>query len=271
MTEENTPNARQPSEEKCVALTSSYRLFQPSRGHRYSVDDMLVAYVACTIACEQVSREPKRVLDLGCGLASVMLMIAWRFPHAKLVGVEAQPEHVALARRNILLNRCDERASIIEGDLRLVDLSESPDVAEAPFDLITATPPYFDPKASTVCSNTQRAYAQWELRGGIEEYAKAAAKVLSSDGRFVTCSSWKPEGRALRAFEQADLKPVWRCDVEPRPNAEPFLSLWVVIRSSPNEPAVIEHPRLLLRNSDGTRTPAHIQIREWFGIRCGLR
>jgi tRNA1(Val) A37 N6-methylase TrmN6 len=41
------------------------------------------------------------VLDLGCGIGSVLLMLAWRFPDAAVVGVEAQALSLDLARRSI--------------------------------------------------------------------------------------------------------------------------------------------------------------------------
>ena len=260
-------------DEQCVALTSTFRLIQRIRGHRYSVDDMLVAYVASTRV-----RQPSRVLDLGYGLGSVMLMLAWRYPSAHFVGVEAQPEHVALARRNVLLNDCESRATVFHADLRS-DLSGifagalsgafSGIEERRLFDLVTATPPYFDPRSATMCADPQRAHAQWELRGGIEDYALAASKVLGEDGCFVTCSAAKPEGRAERAFEWCGFSPLWRCDVLPSEGALAFLSLWIAAR---NAGSVMEcESPLVLRKCNGDRTLEHIQIREAFGISCSAR
>ncbi len=211
-------------DEQCVALTSDYRLIQRYRGHRYSVDDMLVARLAASHAAH-----PRRILDLGCGLGSVLLMLAWRFPRATLVGIEAQPEHVSLARRNVLINGCEDRVTVLQGDLRYDEVFG---VEQDGFDLVTATPPYFDPRASTVCSDPQRAHAQWELRGGIEDYALAASKSLSQYGLFVTCAAPTPEHRAPRAFERAGLHPLWHRDVLPKPDKPPFLSLWVAVRDA---------------------------------------
>lgn len=244
-------------DEQCVALTERFRLIQRYRGHRYSVDDMLVAHLA-----GGEGGQPARVLDLGCGLGSVLLMLAWHLPQVSFVGVEAQPEHVALARRNVLLNGCESRVTIVAGDMRSVVLEPGA------FDLVTGTPPYFDPKAATVCSDPQRAYAQWELRGGIEVYAQAASGALAPGGRFVTCAA-ADDGRTKRAFERAGLHAVWQRDVVPRPGRSPFLALWVATRQK-QAPCVVAEP-LLLREADGRRTPEHIAIREWFGIPCSVR
>ncbi len=244
-------------DEQCVALTAQYRLIQRYKGHRYSVDDMLVAHLACSTL-----DAPKRMLDLGCGIGSVLLTAAWAWPACRLVGVEAQPEHVALARRNVVLNGCESRVDVIPGDLRDPAIFES----LGPFELVTATPPYFDPRAATPCADPQRAYAQFELRGGIEDYAHAAARVLSPAGRLVACASALQPARARRAFADAGLSVLLFRDVLPRPDKPPFLQLLVGGRAAADMQTMSP---LVLRLADGRRSAEHIAIREWAGIACG--
>ena len=247
-------------DEQSVALAGDFRLIQRRRGHAYSSDDMLVAHRACA-----TGDAPRRAIDLGCGIGSVLLMTAWACPSADLVGVEAQPEHVALARRNILLNGCERRASAVPGDLRDAALLDT----LGRFDLVTGTPPYYDPARTTVCADRQRAYAYWEFRGGIEDYAAAAAILLTPAGRFVTCAAAEPPERAARAFSAAGLHLVsWRA-VLPRPDRPPFLLLLTGAPESTGP--TVEEPPLLMRNGDGTRTAEHIRIREWFDVPCSLR
>lgn len=242
-------------DEQCVALTAGFRLIQRYRGHRTSVDDMLVAHLACALA-----PRPSRVLDLGCGLGSALLMVAWAAPDAELVGLEAQPEHVALARRNLLLNGCEGRARVVEGDLREAAAFDG----LGAFDLVLGTPPYFDPRSGTLCADPQRAAAQWELRGGIEAYAAAAAHGLAPSGLFVACAGARPEGRALEAFAAAGLGMRFVRPVVPKAGKPPFLLLLAA------SPGVCEAPGsappLVLRLEDGRRSPEHVEIRERFGV-----
>jgi tRNA1(Val) A37 N6-methylase TrmN6 len=242
-------------DEQCIALTSTFGLIQPLRGHRYSVDDMLVAGLACEHA-----PAPRRVLDLGCGLGSILLLVAWARPDARLVGLEAQAEHVRDARRNVALNGCEARVGVVAGDLRDGALL----ARLGAFDLVTGSPPYFDPRRATVAADPTRAAAHWELRGGIEDYARAAAAALAPGGLFVACAAASPTGRAAAAFAAAGLGLVWRRPVAPRADKPPFLELLVGTPGAGGQTAVAAP--LVLREIDGRRTAEHVAAREWTGL-----
>src|SRR6478735_2122678 len=83
-------------DEDLCFLTGEWRLFQKQRGHRWSLDDLITAHVAA----RHVGGS-SRFLDLGCGLGSVLLMMAWKFPHADVTGIEAQADRAAMGRRSI--------------------------------------------------------------------------------------------------------------------------------------------------------------------------
>lgn len=241
--------------EQCVALAGGFRLIQRRRGHRYSVDDMLVAHLAGT-----QGGAPRRVLDLGCGLGSVLLINAWRFPGATLVGLEALDQHVAYARRNVQLNSCQDRISVVAGDLRDEALVRS----LGTFDLVTGTPPYFDPTAGTLCADPARAAAHFELRGGVEQYARAARWALGPGGLFVTCAGAVPPGRGTRALDQAGLHALRRQEVLPREGKPAFLEL--LVASAEHGLTAAQAPPLVLRRLDGRRTDQHRAIRGWTEI-----
>src|SRR4051812_19817054 len=80
--------------ESLDAICGNFRLFQLKAGHRFSTDDLLVAWYGSSWC-----PSPSRVLDLGSGIGSVATILAWRLPGAGLVTVEAQAESVELARK----------------------------------------------------------------------------------------------------------------------------------------------------------------------------
>ncbi|MFH1810602.1 MAG: methyltransferase domain-containing protein [Pseudomonadota bacterium] len=246
--------------EQSVALTRDFRLLQKRRGHRYSVDDMLVAHLAATHALSDESTEPRQVLDLGCGLGSVLLILAWAYPQATFIGLEVLEEHVSYARRNILLNGCGGRARVVAGDLR--DLSLVATLGR--FDLVTGSPPYFAQGTGTVCADPARAAAHFELCGGIEDYAAAASRALAPGGLFVTCAAADPPHRAEAALAQAGLTLLYRRAVVPRAGKPPFLQL--LVGGAGRETCCTEGQTLILRQADGHRSAEHRAIRRWTGL-----
>ena len=254
--------------EQSIALTKDYRLIQKRRGHRYSVDDMLVAQLAVSFVEKHKQPTPAHVLDLGCGLGSVLLIMAWAWAETRFVGLEALDEHVAYARRNILLNSCEMRAQIIAGDMR-----DKPLLGKlGKFDLVTGSPPYFTKNSGTLCADPARAAAHFELRGGIEDYAAAASLCMSDDGFFACCAAAEatapmiPNGRAEAAFIQAGLTLVYRRQVIPREGKPPFLQLLVGQKTAEPLHSCKEAHALVLRQRDGQRGAEHRQIRQWTGL-----
>src|SRR5688572_18306574 len=58
-------------------LAGDWRILQQVAGHRWSLDDLVTAWVAASVVA---ARSPARFVDLGCGIGSVLMLLAWRFP-----------------------------------------------------------------------------------------------------------------------------------------------------------------------------------------------
>jgi len=208
-------------------LTADFRLLQRRRGHRFSVDDLATAWIAA-----RARPEASTTLDLGCGIGSVLLMIAWRFPAARCFGIEAQEISFALAQRNVVDNGAGDRVSVALGDLRELSRAE----AYPPCDLVTGTPPYLPLGTALPSPDPQRAAARIELRGGVEAYLLAASRVLAPDGRAVVCADGRFPDRVLRGAAAAGLAPLQRIDIFPRASApDPLFAVWTCA-PSPRRP-----------------------------------
>jgi tRNA1(Val) A37 N6-methylase TrmN6 len=195
-------------------LTRDVRVFQRKKGHRFSSDDVVTAYVACA-----ARPQARRVLDMGCGLGSVLLLLAWKLPDATLCGVEAQAQSFELLRRNVARSGFGKRVTVAHGDLRDEGVTGS---FGGTFELITGTPPYFPPSAALEAEDEQRAYARIEYRGGIEAYIDAGSRLLSEDGALVLCGDARASHRTTSAAGQVGLAVQQRCDVLPREGREPL-------------------------------------------------
>jgi tRNA1(Val) A37 N6-methylase TrmN6 len=244
------------TDEDLCWLAGNWRLLQRTDGHRTSLDDLVTAHLAASLV-----EAPARCLDLGCGIGSVLSFVAWKFPRARLLGVEAQEVSARLARRSIAWNGIGDRATVVIDDFRTAPVLKQ----EAPFDLVTGTPPYFPIGAGPESGNIQRAPCRFEHRGGIEAYCLAAAPMLAPGAPFVACEAWTQRERVEPAVKAAGLGLVrWR-EIVPREGKEPLLCIFAMRRAGDAEP-LQTLPPLVVRDTAGRRTAEFKAIRSAMGM-----
>lgn len=239
-------------------LTGGLRVYQRAKGHRFSSDDVATAFVAAREA-----PGAKRVLDLGCGLGSVLLTLAWKLPEATLVGIEAQAMSFELCRRNVARNELGARVAIHHGDLREPAMRAR---LGGGFELVTGTPPYFPPGSAVDADDEQRAYARIEYRGGVEAYVEAAGALLGEGGSFVMCGDARAEPRVERAAAEAGLALVATTEGIAREGEPPLFSVWTLRHEAQREP---RRERLVLRDASGGRTADADRLRSFCGFPIG--
>ena len=239
-------------------LTADVSVFQRKKGHRFSSDDVITAWVAM-----QVCPTPARVLDLGCGLGSVLLHLAWSVPAATLVGVEVQDVSFALLQRNVAHNRLGERVAIHHGDFRDPALQHLL-AANGPFPLVTGTPPYFPTGTATHADDDQRARARVETRGGIEAYVETGAGLLADDGWLVVCGDADAEPRLAAAATTEGMALCARYVVIPREHRPPLFTVWALRRAHHGDTCA-DHV-LTLRDEHGERTADAKTLRAFSGF-----
>ena len=238
--------------EDLVHLSGDWRLLQLARGHRWSLDDLATAWFAAA----QCDAPPARLLDLGCGIGAVLLLLAWRFPAARGLGVEAQAASVALARRSIAWNGAESRCAVVAGDLRAL-----PAVAGR-FDLVTGTPPYLPPGTGTQPARAHQTGCHFEERGGIESYCAAAATALAPGGVFAACHSDVP--RTATAAAAAGLAVThWR-PVVPRDGKPPLFAVFAMRAGGGPLPAPA--PPLVVRDDADQWTAEFRTVRAAMGM-----
>lgn len=248
-------------DESLDAFAGHWRIFQLRQGHRYSTDDLLAAWYAVS-TCRKLGITPQRALDLGCGIGSVGLFVAWSFPELRLTGVEAQSVSAALARRSIRYNGISERVVVHDGDLRT-------GVPAGPFDLITGSPPYWDPRDGTLSDAPQKGPCRFEQRGGVEDYCKAAATALAPEGIFALVMDGRQRDRVLAGAHAAGLAILSIRDVVPREDKPPLMVLAAMTHAATATEAPREEPPLMLRDRAGVRTDEFREIRRQMGMPPG--
>lgn len=247
-----------PGEDLCY-LAGDYRIFQRRDGHRWSADDLVTAHFAIRAALA-ASGPPRRVVDLGCGIGTVLLFLAWRFPDAACTGIEAQEVSADLAARSIAWNGIGDRCAVRRGDLR----DPASRAGLGPADLVTGTPPYLPVGTGPESRRVQCGPCRFEHRGGIEDYCLAAAELLGPGAPFVACAAGFQRARVERAASAAGLAlTAWK-DVLPKPGKPPLFAVFSMQRA-PASP-LVEEPALLLRGPNDRFTVEHDLLRHDLGI-----
>ena len=246
-----------PGEDLCW-LAGNWRILQRLDGHRTSLDDLVTAHLAASLVA---SPAHSRWLDLGTGIGSVALFLAWRFPQARGLGVEVQGLSAAMALRSFAWNGAADRVEIRDGDFRDPALL----AGQGPFDLVTGTPPYFPIGSGPQSDRTQRAPCRFEHHGGVEAYCEAAARVLAPNAPFVACEAWTQRERVEPAGRAAGLSLThWR-EVIPREGKSPLFVVFAMTAAS--QPGALVKPSpLVVRDRQGRRTSEFAAVREAMGM-----
>lgn len=246
------------------ALSGQYRIFQLERGHRFSTDDLLVAWHG-TSWCPRA----ERVLDLGSGIGTVAMVAAWRLPGSKFVTVEAQEESIGLAWRSVAWNGLTDRFELRHGDFRDPGVLQEGDV----FDLVLGSPPYFPPGSGLEGDHPQKIACRFEMRGDIGDYCQVAAKHLAAGGWFSFVFPISPttqHARAREAVRAAGLVIVRERPVTLREGDPSLLGLFGAMRradlpESMHEKTWIEPP-LIIRTRSGEIHPEYAAVKLAFGF-----
>lgn len=112
---------------------------------------MKVGTDAVLLGAWATSDAPQRILDIGTGTGILALMLAQRFPHAKVDAIEIDPSACDQAAQNF-------RDSPFASRLRIHLAAAQDFVAAEGFDLIVSNPPWFEDslKSPDSARNTAR-------------------------------------------------------------------------------------------------------------------
>jgi tRNA1Val (adenine37-N6)-methyltransferase len=249
-------------------LVGHWKLFQYAKGHRFSVDDILGAWYG-TQWCPRADR----IADLGSGIGTLAMVAAWRCPGAQVRTVEAQDISFRLAQKSIRYNGVEDRVIPRLGDLRDPELFKD----EAPFDLVMSSPPYWATADRLSASHPQAIPARLEVRGGVEDYAKAAIRILAPGGVFSIVFPNDQRERVALALQESGFLALRRREVIFKEGQPYGLDLWVAGRlsdypenfESRAECPEIEAP-ITVRYADGRVHPSIALVRLGLGFPPGL-
>jgi tRNA1Val (adenine37-N6)-methyltransferase len=244
-----------PEDARYDRLIGDWHIYQRTGGHRTSTDDLITAWYAV----HRSEVKPARYLDLGCGIGSVLLMVTHKLKPPVARGIEGQEQSAAMAQRAIAelpAHAVDLRVD--HGDFRNHDLGGTA------YDLVTGSPPYFPPHAGTLPKDPQRRACRFEIRGGVEAYLQAAARVMNDSGRFYLVFQTLGCSRVLAAADESGLYLTGQADFHMRLDRnQPFLSVFEFSRATTD---VVHRFSASVRDENGNITQEYQRIRQELGV-----
>lgn len=258
-----TANITPASDETLDAISGHFRLFQLRKGHRFSTDDILVAWHG-TSWCPTA----RNALDLGSGIGTVGMICAWRLHGARFVTIEAQTESVALAKKSAQYNGLADRYEIRAGDFRDAGILRP----DEKFDLVTGSPPYFPLDAGVKSEHPQKVACRFELRGTIADYCSIAAKHLAPGGFFACVFPAEPAQmeRVQAAAKNSGLVIVRQRAVIFREGEPPLVALFGMMRADDLPEwfrgQTWEEPPLTIRTRKGEIHPEYSAVKLAIGF-----
>ncbi len=145
---------------------------QPRKGYRFSIEALLLAGFVR-------ARSRDRILELGAGCGVVTVLLALRFPGVKIAALEIQKRLVQALKFTLAANKLGKRVLAIRGDLR------KPPFLPERFDLVVANPPFKAPERGRLPPDRENLIARTEILARLEDFLKAARKLLVPKGKMV--------------------------------------------------------------------------------------
>lgn len=217
------------------------KIYQNRGGYRFSVDAVLLYTFADM-------RYARNIADLGTGSGIIGLLLARKYPKARVTLVELQQSLYSLAVKNIAINHLEDRVTAVLSDIRHLKDNFEPII----HDLVVSNPPFRKPTTGKLSVGRERSIARHELELKFSELAEAASYLLKAKGRFFMI--YHPE----RLLEAVDALRLFRLEpkrirfVHNDAGAESKIVLLEAVKEA--RPGLkIENP-LFIYNTDGSYT-----------------
>ena len=198
---------------------------------------------------------PKRILDAGAGCGVLGLMMAQRYPKARITCIELDEKAADECSKNVESSPFRERINVIQGDLLAPLTSE--------FDLIVSNPPYyFTDNSSSPDNNLQKHSTSEEFSAWI----RACYSLLSTYGTYWMIYPSNQE-HVIGGLTRADKFHESMKHVLLNQHQQ---AVRVISAYTKHESTRIE-TNFSLRNQDGTYSDSYLELTKDFHAKTPLR
>lgn len=227
---------------------------------RFTVDDSITAMKVGTdgVLLGAWAAGGRHILDIGTGSGLIALMMAQRFPEAKVVGIDIDEDACRQAELNVSASPFAGRITIVHSSLQDYTLS----TPKASFDAIVSNPPYF--QNSLKSPDDKRTIARHNDSLSFRDLATCSRQLLAEGG---TLSVIGPASAREDIESEAiinGMSVVNECLIKTRINKSARRFMVQMVNGSAD---TYSSSTEVLNNADGTRTEWYHELTKEFYIR----
>jgi tRNA1(Val) A37 N6-methylase TrmN6 len=154
-------------------LGGQIKLLQPKNGYRIAIDPVLLAHFANV-------RPYQKILDVGCGVGTVSLILKAKEKLAKITAIDIDDKMCYACRRNSQINSLDIEIK----NIGIENIRKDASLQNKLFDYVVTNPPFFKPQSSKISESEAKRLSNFETVS-LEDWVKSCIKKLKNKGTFL--------------------------------------------------------------------------------------
>ena len=191
------------------------KIIQNIEGFCFGIDSILLADFA-----KEIKRN-SRVIDLGAGTGIIGILLCAKTEISHMVGVEIQEEVYDIAKRNVKLNKLEEKFTLM--NINIKELGKRQEIGK--FDAIVTNPPYKKDNTGIQNENEKKLISRHEIAANLEDFIRISSQLLKDKKDLYMVHRPDRLVDIIELLRKYRLEPKKLKLVYPKPEKEPNLLL----------------------------------------------
>lgn len=191
------------------------KIIQNTEGFCFGIDSVLLSDFA-----KDIKRDSK-VIDLGTGTGIIGILLCAKTEISQMIGVEIQKEVYDMAKRNIKLNKLEEKFTLM--NINIKELVGRQEIGK--FDAVVTNPPYKKENTGIQNENEKELISRHEITANLEDFIKISTLLLKDKKDLYMVHRPDRLVDIIELLRKYKLEPKKLKLVYPKPEKEPNLLL----------------------------------------------